>query len=48
MGINVSKNEELTTNEYLSKFVGKNHVPLSDEKFWDSFLQYHISVPTNR
>ncbi|CAD7077500.1 unnamed protein product [Hermetia illucens] len=47
MGINVSKNEELTTNEYLSKFVGKNHVPLSDEKFWDSFLQYHISVPTN-
>lgn len=46
MGINVSRNVDLTENEFLKKFVGKDHIPLDDSKFWESFLQYTIVVPT--
>lgn len=48
MGINVSRNDDLTENEYLQKFVGKDHIPITDTEFWNSLLQYHISVPANR
>lgn len=47
MGINVSRNDDLTENEYLQKFVGKDHIPITDTEFWNSLLQYHISVPAN-
>lgn len=48
MGVNVSRNLELSENEYLKRFVGKEHIPVTDHKFWDGFLQYHIILPTNR
>ena len=48
MGINVSRQVELSENEYLKKFVGKDHIPPTDNEFWDTFLQYHIAPPTNR
>lgn len=46
MGINVSRQAELADNEYLKKFVGKNHIPVSDDEFWNVFLQYHINLPS--
>ena len=48
MGINVSRQTELSENEYLQKFVGKDHIPPTDEEFWNGFLQYHIALPNNR
>ena len=48
MGINVSRSEDLTNNEYLKKFVGKDHIPSENYDYWNTFLQYHINVPTNR
>lgn len=46
MGINVSRQAELAENEYLKKFVGKNHIPVNDDEFWNVFLQYHINLPS--
>uniref|UniRef100_A0A336M4W0 Dymeclin n=1 Tax=Culicoides sonorensis TaxID=179676 RepID=A0A336M4W0_CULSO len=46
MGINVSRQVELAENEYLKKFVGKDHIPVSDDEFWNVFLQYHINLPS--
>lgn len=46
MGINVSRQAELSENVYLKKFVGKNHIPVSDDEFWNVFLQYHINLPS--
>lgn len=48
MGMNVSRQVDLTENEYLQRFVGKTHVPAYDDDFWNNFLQYHINLPTNR
>uniref|UniRef100_A0A182WGK3 Dymeclin n=1 Tax=Anopheles minimus TaxID=112268 RepID=A0A182WGK3_9DIPT len=47
MGMNVSRQVDLTENEYLQRFVGKTHVPAYDDDFWNNFLQYHINLPTN-
>uniref|UniRef100_A0A2M4BFM6 Dymeclin n=1 Tax=Anopheles marajoara TaxID=58244 RepID=A0A2M4BFM6_9DIPT len=47
MGMNVSRQVDLTENEFLQRFVGKSHVPAYDDDFWNNFLQYHISLPTN-
>ncbi|XP_053673261.1 dymeclin [Anopheles nili] len=47
MGMNVSRQVDLTENEYLQRFVGKTHIPAYDDEFWNNFLQYHISLPTN-
>uniref|UniRef100_A0A182PQ33 Dymeclin n=1 Tax=Anopheles epiroticus TaxID=199890 RepID=A0A182PQ33_9DIPT len=47
MGMNVSRQVDLTENEYLKRFVGKTHVPAYDDDFWNNFLQYHINLPTN-
>ncbi|XP_063698299.1 dymeclin [Culicoides brevitarsis] len=46
MGINVSRQAELAENAYLKKFVGKNHIPVTDDEFWNTFLQYHINLPS--
>lgn len=48
MGINISRQMELTDNEYLNKFVGKNHIPSTDHEYWHAFLQYQIALPVNR
>uniref|UniRef100_A0A182R3U7 Dymeclin n=1 Tax=Anopheles funestus TaxID=62324 RepID=A0A182R3U7_ANOFN len=47
MGMNVSRQVDLTENEYLQRFVGKTHIPAYDDDFWNNFLQYHINLPTN-
>uniref|UniRef100_A0A8D8I1M1 Dymeclin n=1 Tax=Culex pipiens TaxID=7175 RepID=A0A8D8I1M1_CULPI len=47
MGMNVSRQVDLAENEYLKRFVGRDHVPAYNDDFWNSFLQYHINLPTN-
>ncbi|XP_055614532.1 dymeclin isoform X2 [Uranotaenia lowii] len=47
MGMNISRNVDLAENEFLQRFVGKEHVPAYNDEFWNSFLQYHIHLPTN-
>lgn len=48
MGINISRQTDLSENTYLNRFVGKAHIPATDDEFWNSFLQYQIALPTNR
>lgn len=48
MGISVSRQTDLVDNEYLQKFVGKAHIPVTDDAFWTNFLQFHIALPNNR
>ncbi|XP_053693826.1 dymeclin isoform X2 [Sabethes cyaneus] len=47
MGMNVSRQVDLAENEYLKRFVGKEHIPVYNDEFWNNFLQYHINLPTN-
>uniref|UniRef100_A0A1L8DAT7 Dymeclin n=1 Tax=Nyssomyia neivai TaxID=330878 RepID=A0A1L8DAT7_9DIPT len=47
MGANVSRQDDFTKNDFLTKFVGKEHVPVEDTMFWESFLKFHIAFPTN-
>ncbi|XP_055539559.1 dymeclin isoform X2 [Wyeomyia smithii] len=47
MGMNVSRHVDLAENEYLQRFVGKEHIPVYNDEFWNNFLQYHINLPTN-
>ncbi|XP_055316228.1 dymeclin isoform X2 [Sitodiplosis mosellana] len=47
MGINISRQTDLSENTYLNQFVGKNHIPATNNEFWNSFLQYQIALPTN-
>lgn len=48
MGINISRHTDPSDNDFLQKFVGKDHIPSTDDEFWNGFLQYQISLPTNR
>lgn len=48
MGVSVSHQTDLVENEYLQRFVGKVHIPITDEQFWTHFLQYQISLPDTR
>ncbi len=48
MGINISRTTELQNNEFLQKFVGRDHIPADKSDFWNSFLQYHIGLPDSR
>jgi len=45
MGLNVSRHIELNENEHLKRFVGKEHIPVSNDEFWNVFLQFHIALP---
>lgn len=47
MGINVSRLEDLSENEYLKKFVSRTHIPTDDLQFWNGILNYNIVTPTN-
>ncbi|XP_022911837.2 dymeclin [Onthophagus taurus] len=46
MGTSVSKNQDLTTNEYLLKFVDKDPISQNDP-FWNRFLSFNIKPPTS-
>lgn len=48
MGLNVSRQTEISENEYLLRFVGKEHIPIEDEEFWTNLLQFHIASPSTR
>lgn len=47
MGVHVSRQVDLNSNEYLRRFVGRNHLPVNDEQFWLTLLNYNISLPEN-
>lgn len=44
MGKAVSKNLELTANEYCLKFVGNDPISKNDP-FWNRFLAYNLIPP---
>ncbi|KAH8391063.1 hypothetical protein KR215_005402 [Drosophila sulfurigaster] len=47
MGINVSRNADLASNEFLLRFVGRQHIAHDDEAFWNGLLNYNIVMPEN-
>lgn len=47
MGTAVSKNLDLSTNEYCLKFVGKDVLSQNDP-FWNRFLAFNITPPTTK
>lgn len=50
MGINISVSRlDLNENEYLVRFVGKDHIGPEAEEFWNEFLMFNLSnLPRNR
>ncbi|KAH8279258.1 hypothetical protein KR026_005070 [Drosophila bipectinata] len=47
MGINVSRTADLGSNEWLLRFVGRQHIAPDDEAFWNGLLNYNIVLPEN-
>lgn len=47
MGTAVSRNFDLSTNEYCLRFVGKEIISLNDP-FWNRFLAFNITPPVTR
>ncbi|XP_050315698.1 dymeclin [Anthonomus grandis grandis] len=47
MGTAVSRNLDLTTNEFCLKFVGKDAIAATDP-FWDKFLAFSITPPITK
>ncbi|XP_017838790.1 dymeclin [Drosophila busckii] len=47
MGLNVSRNADLASNEWLQRFVGRQHIPHDDEAYWNNLLNYNIVMPEN-
>ncbi|EDW01777.1 dymeclin [Drosophila grimshawi] len=47
MGINVSRNADLASNEWLQRFVGRHHIAHDDEAYWNGLLNYNIVMPEN-
>lgn len=47
MGTAISKNLDLSTNEYLQKFVSDQVISLNDP-FWNRFVAFNISPPMTR
>jgi hypothetical protein len=49
MGINASVSKvDLNENQYLSQFVGKTHIGVEKDDFWENLLQFNINPPTTR
>lgn len=48
MGTSVSRNEDLTENEILKRFVSKEAIPLDDADYWDTLLKYTLAMPKDR
>ncbi|XP_017771961.1 PREDICTED: dymeclin [Nicrophorus vespilloides] len=46
MGIAISKQIDLSTNEYILRFIGKEHISRNDP-FWNTFLSFNITLPSN-
>ncbi|XP_044314375.1 dymeclin [Drosophila rhopaloa] len=47
MGINVSRTADLGSNQWLQRFVGRQHIAHDDEAFWSGLLNYNIVLPEN-
>ncbi|EDX06265.1 GD10123 [Drosophila simulans] len=47
MGINVSRTADLGSNQWLQRFVGRQHIAHDDEAFWNALLNYNIVLPEN-
>lgn len=47
MGVHVSRQVDLSNNEYLRRFVGKKHLPITEEQFWSTLLNYNLALPQN-
>ncbi|KAH8277900.1 hypothetical protein KR018_009896 [Drosophila ironensis] len=47
MGINVSRTADLGSNEWLQRFVGRQHIAPDDEGFWSGLVNYNIVLPEN-
>lgn len=47
MGVHVSRQVDLSSNEYLLRFVGRSHIPATEEQFWTTLLNYSITLPEN-
>lgn len=47
MGINVSRQADLVSNELLQRFVGRNHISHEDTDYWQKLLNYNITIPEN-
>ncbi|XP_004535874.1 dymeclin [Ceratitis capitata] len=45
MGINVSRQANLSENELLQRFVGRGHIAPDVESYWSGLLNYHITIP---
>lgn len=45
MGINVSRQADLASNQLLQKFVGRSHVSHEDTEYWQKLLNYNITMP---
>ncbi|XP_068144853.1 dymeclin [Drosophila tropicalis] len=45
MGINVSRTADLSSNEWLQRFVGRQHIAHDDEVYWNQLLNYNIVLP---
>lgn len=48
MGTNVSRSDDISQNEFLQTFVGKNCVHVDDELFWENLLKFSLAVPATR
>lgn len=50
MGINISVSRlDLNENEYLVRFVSKEHIGLEADEFWNDFLMFNLTnLPRNR
>ncbi|XP_030377228.1 dymeclin [Scaptodrosophila lebanonensis] len=47
MGINVSRNADLASNDLLCRLVGRRHIAADDEPYWNGLLNYNIVMPEN-
>ncbi|XP_013105108.1 dymeclin [Stomoxys calcitrans] len=45
MGINVSRQADLASNQLLQRFVGRSHVSPTDVEYWQKLLNYNITMP---
>lgn len=45
MGTAVSRNLDISSNEYCLKFVGKETI-IPNDPFWNRFLTFNITPPT--
>lgn len=47
MGTAISKDLDLTQNDYLKRFIGAESIPFNDP-FWNRFLTFNLPLPNNK